>query len=50
MLKHHSPWHVQQRAGGVLEWTSPTGRTYIDEPPAQNTVRFAESSMATAPF
>lgn len=50
MLKHHSPWHVRQQTGGVLEWTSPTGRTYIDEPPPQNTVRFTESTMAAAPF
>jgi hypothetical protein len=41
VLKHHSPWHVDQRAGGVLEWTSPTGRSYIDKPPPQNTVTFA---------
>ncbi|MDF2561350.1 MAG: hypothetical protein K0R99_2796 [Microbacterium sp.] len=45
MLKHHSPWHVEQRAGGVLEWTSPTGRTYIDRPPPQNTVTFTESAV-----
>ncbi|WP_136055602.1 HNH endonuclease signature motif containing protein [Microbacterium sp. K24] len=56
MLKHHSPWHVRQSPGGVLEWTSPTGRMYIDEPPAQNTVRFAETTgfgghaMTSAPF
>lgn len=49
MLKHHSPWHVEQRAGGVLEWTSPTGRSYVDRPPPQNTVRFTESSVP-APF
>ncbi|MBN7794312.1 HNH endonuclease [Microbacterium esteraromaticum] len=42
VLKHHSPWHVEQVGGGLLEWTSPTGRTYIDKPPPQNTVRFAE--------
>ncbi|WP_435746218.1 DUF222 domain-containing protein [Microbacterium sp. PMB16] len=62
MLKHHSPWHVEQRSGGVLEWTSPTGRTYIDRPPAQNTVTFVDAdvwfdanaggaaSMSSAPF
>lgn len=56
MLKHHSPWHVSQKAGGVLEWTSPTGRVYTDEPPVQNTVTFAESTAfddsagAPAPF
>ncbi|RUQ06398.1 HNH endonuclease [Microbacterium sp. HSID17254] len=42
MLKHHSPWHVEQGPGGVLEWTSPTGRTYIDRPPPPHTVTFAE--------
>lgn len=45
MLKHHSPWHVEQRAGGVLEWTSPTGRSYVDRPPPQNTVTFTESAV-----
>lgn len=45
MLKHHSPWHVERRPGGLLEWTSPTGRAYIDRPPAQNTVTFAESAV-----
>lgn len=50
MLKHHSPWHVEQRPGGVLEWTSPMGRTYIDQPPAQNTVTFAETGTVAAPF
>ena len=43
MLKHHSPWHVAQRKGGVLEWTSPTGRVYIDHPPPPNTVVFTDS-------
>lgn len=32
VLKHHSAWRVVQRAGGVLEWTSPTGRVYPDVP------------------
>ncbi|PQZ57485.1 MULTISPECIES: HNH endonuclease signature motif containing protein [unclassified Microbacterium] len=49
MLKHNSPWHVEQRAGGVLEWTSPTGRGYIDRPPTQNTVVFTDTS-APSPF
>lgn len=50
MLKHHSPWHVEQRPGGVLEWTSPIGRTYIDRPPAQNTVTFTDAGTVAAPF
>lgn len=49
MLKHHSPWHVEQRPGGVLEWTSPTGREYIDRPPPQNTVVFADESPPDEP-
>ena len=32
VLKHHSAWRVTHRADGVLEWTSPTGRTYPDAP------------------
>ncbi len=39
--KHHTAWRVTQLGGGVLEWTSPTGRTYRDRPPA--TVRFVPS-------
>lgn len=51
VLKHHTPWHVEQGQSGVLVWTSPTGRTYTDTPPAQNTVTFATTaSEAAAPF
>ncbi|WP_311246007.1 DUF222 domain-containing protein [Microbacterium sp. WCS2018Hpa-23] len=50
VLKHHSPWHVEQKPGGVIEWTSPTGRTYIDTPPAPNTVTFTVSDDVRAPF
>jgi hypothetical protein len=31
--KQFTPWKVRQRGGGVLEWTSPLGHIYIDEPP-----------------
>ncbi|SFS17764.1 HNH endonuclease [Microbacterium sp. cf046] len=31
-LKHASAWRVRQLGGGTLEWTSPTGLTYIDIP------------------
>ena len=31
-LKHESAWTVVQRQGGVLEWTSPSGRVYPDIP------------------
>ncbi|MBA8816817.1 hypothetical protein FHX48_001910 [Microbacterium halimionae] len=32
-LKHASKWTVKQKGDGVLEWTSPTGRSYTDKPP-----------------
>jgi hypothetical protein len=32
-LKHATDWAVRQLPGGILEWTSPTGRCYTDEPP-----------------
>ncbi|MFK3678529.1 DUF222 domain-containing protein [Microbacterium sp. NPDC090218] len=50
MLKHHSPWHVEQRPGGVLAWTSPTGRSYVDRPPPQHTVTFTSADPVAAPF
>ena len=38
VLKHASPWTVEQIGLGRLRWTSPTGRVYTDEVPA--TLRF----------
>jgi hypothetical protein len=32
-MKHATDWTVRQLAGGVLEWTSPTGRVHFDVPP-----------------
>ncbi len=31
-LKHHTRWSVEQLDGGVLQWTSPLGRTYTTNP------------------
>ncbi|MCR2814700.1 HNH endonuclease signature motif containing protein [Microbacterium jiangjiandongii] len=31
-LKHASAWTVTQKADGILEWTSPTGRIHLDIP------------------
>ena len=42
MLKHHSPWIVEPMGDGVYAWTSPSGKTYIDRAPRQNTVTFVE--------
>ncbi|MBW9095061.1 DUF222 domain-containing protein [Microbacterium jejuense] len=33
-VKHATAWRVRQVGGGVLEWTSPTGRRYLDRPPS----------------
>ncbi|WP_197517476.1 HNH endonuclease signature motif containing protein, partial [Microbacterium karelineae] len=32
VMKHNSGWGLRQVEGGVLEWTSPAGRVYRDEP------------------
>jgi hypothetical protein len=31
-LKHQTTWQVEQVGNGVLEWTSPGGRSYITQP------------------
>ncbi|MFB7844600.1 DUF222 domain-containing protein [Microbacterium sp. NPDC056052] len=33
VLKHQTAWTVTQHSAGILEWTSPTGATYTDQPP-----------------
>jgi hypothetical protein len=33
-MKQFTAWRVRQLDGGVLEWTSPLGRRYIEEPPS----------------
>lgn len=48
-LKHNSAWRVRQRPGGILEWTSPTGRVYDDRP--VSTVTFVtDPEFDPAPF
>ncbi|WP_371030599.1 HNH endonuclease signature motif containing protein [Pseudoclavibacter sp. JSM 162008] len=32
IVKHHTAWKVRQLGGGVLEWTTPSGKIYIDRP------------------
>ncbi|TQK19900.1 uncharacterized protein DUF222 [Microbacterium sp. SLBN-154] len=32
-MKQFTAWKVRQLPGGVIEWTSPTGRVYVDNPP-----------------
>ncbi|MFB7844178.1 DUF222 domain-containing protein [Microbacterium sp. NPDC056052] len=33
VLKHQTAWTVKQHGAGILEWTSPTGASYTDQPP-----------------
>lgn len=37
-VKHHSGWSVKQQGDGVLDWASPSGRTYRERP--RSRVRF----------
>lgn len=41
-LKHHTPWQVEHLGHGTYAWTSPTGRTYLDTPPPQNTTTYPD--------
>ncbi|MGU3644642.1 DUF222 domain-containing protein [Microbacterium sp. C23T] len=51
-LKHATVWRVRQRGNGILEWSSPTGRAYLDRP--LSTVQFVPSGaldrLLSAPY
>lgn len=47
VLKHHTDWSVQQDSGGIIRWTSPTGRVYQDRPPSR--VRFRRATPGGDP-
>lgn len=47
VTKHRTAWRIRQLGHGVVEWTGPSGRRYLDRPPA--TVRFVPA-MESAPF
>lgn len=56
-LKHHSAWTVEQKPGGILEWTSPAGRRYENMPapmvrflPDRDDVLASESAAPQAPI
>ncbi len=48
-MKQFTPWKVRQLSGGILEWTSPTGRIYREDAPAPP-VAFMPASASDAPF
>ncbi|WP_224786149.1 HNH endonuclease signature motif containing protein [Microbacterium caowuchunii] len=43
-MKQFTAWRVRQLGDGVLEWTSPLGNTYVDEPPSA-TVQFIPDAV-----
>ncbi|MFZ8417753.1 hypothetical protein ACO1L7_14870, partial [Staphylococcus aureus] len=48
--KQFTRWNVRQLPGGILEWTSPAGRVYIDEPlPYSPAVRFLPDGPTPEP-
>lgn len=50
-LKHAAAWQVRQHPGGVLEFTSPGGHTYVDRPtPRVVFVPSDDGGVAVAPF
>lgn len=51
-LKHHGGWRVAQveGSGGVLEWTSPTGRRYVVTPERRVPAFRASPDATDAPF
>ncbi len=49
VLKHQTAWAVKQLGAGVLEWTSPTGSTYIDRPPSPVTFTIDEPDPDPVP-
>ncbi len=46
-LKHHTAWTVTQHPDGTLEWTSPTGRRYLDIP--HGALEFTTTPATTRP-
>ncbi|MCR2825555.1 HNH endonuclease [Microbacterium sp. zg.Y909] len=48
--KHHSTWRVEQLGGGVLKWTSPTGRVYIDRPVSEVAFATEPDEFDSPPF
>ncbi|MGN8025142.1 DUF222 domain-containing protein [Microbacterium sp. 22242] len=49
VLKHQTAWTVKQLGAGTLEWTSPTGSTYIDKPPTPVTFTIDDSQADPPP-
>lgn len=43
VMRHATPWSVLQLEGGVLEWTTPSGKVLTDSPEKQG-VRFTPSA------
>lgn len=49
-ITHYGNWRVRQFDGGVIEWTSPTGRVYLVEPEHRIPTFTADRTDVRAPF
>ncbi|MGM1030237.1 MAG: hypothetical protein ACQEWM_10310, partial [Actinomycetota bacterium] len=49
VMKHSTAWKVQQVPGGVLEWTSPLGTAFRDEPEPQGPLFTERSDIWATP-
>jgi hypothetical protein len=49
-MKQFTAWQVQQLDGGILQFTSPTGRIYIDHPPPVSVHFTPDGPDDPAPF
>lgn len=49
-MKQFTAWRVRQLSGGVLEWISPLGRIYIEDPPSLGVHFRPSADVSDAPF
>ncbi|MCR2813524.1 HNH endonuclease [Microbacterium sp. zg.Y1090] len=49
-LKHGTAWSVVHKPDGILEWTSPAGRVYVDVPRRMLEFRAFAAAAEPAPF
>ena len=48
IVKHHTAWKVKQLGGGVLEWTTPSGKVYISRPEPHGVIFRPTNELARA--
>ncbi|MGO2749594.1 MAG: DUF222 domain-containing protein [Pseudoclavibacter sp.] len=48
IVKHHTAWKVRQLSGGILEWTTPSGKVYISRPEPHGVIFRPTGELARA--